>query len=225
MVRRVAGSSSLVLAGLALFVLAGSGALSVLFLRTTAPRTVLLLGTVALVVGVGITLLAITHTSAAAFFVGTAIAGAGFGAAFQGALRTVLPLADAEDRAGVLSLLYVVSYLALGLPAVIAGFLVVHGGGVLPTARGYWLTVMALAAFALLGVIRPVRRHAPGPRAVTPPRATTAWGARRVLSSSVPDEQGCAVMMSAGCFSGRAARDDGSAPASPMEDETYSIRA
>ena len=29
----------------------------------------------------------------------------------------------------MLSLLYVVSYLALGLPAVIAGFLVVHGGG------------------------------------------------------------------------------------------------
>ena len=64
----------------------------------------------------------------ALFFAGTAVAGVGSGAGFQGALRTVLPLAGPQERAGVLSLLYVVSYLALGLPAVIAGFLVVHGG-------------------------------------------------------------------------------------------------
>ena len=63
-----------------------------------------------------------------------------------------------QERAGVLSLLYVVSYLAMGLPAVIAGVLVVHGGGILPTARAYGLTVMVLAALALLGVIRPRRR-------------------------------------------------------------------
>jgi MFS family permease len=158
LVRLLVGANSFVLAGLALFVLAGSGALTVLLLRTAAPRTVLVLGTVALVVGVGITLLAITHTAAAVFFVGTAVAGVGFGAGFQGALRTVLPLAAPQERAGVLSLLYVVSYLAMGLPAVIAGFLVVHGGGILPTARAYGLTVMVLAALALLGVIRPRRR-------------------------------------------------------------------
>src|SRR5207237_498117 len=118
LVRPLVGANSFVLAGLALFVLAGSGALTlfvlagsgaltVLLLRTAAPRTVLVLGTVALVVGVGITLLAITHTAAAVFFVGTAVAGAGFGAGFQGALRTVLPLAAPQERAGVLSLLYV----------------------------------------------------------------------------------------------------------------------
>jgi len=198
LVRPLVGGNSFVLAGLALFVLAGSGALTVLLLRTAAPRTVLVLGTVALVVGVGITLLAITHTAAADFFVGTAVAGAGFGAGFQGALRTVLPLAAPQERAGVLSLLYVASYLALGLPAVIAGFLVVHGGGVLPTAREYGLTVMVLAALALLGVIRPRRRHAPGLQAVTPRRATIACDAQRVPSSSVPDDQCCAVMMAAG---------------------------
>jgi hypothetical protein len=35
----------------------------------------------------------------------------------------------AHERAGLVSLLYVVSYLGLGGPAVLAGFGVVHGGG------------------------------------------------------------------------------------------------
>ena len=40
-----------------------------------------------------------------------------------------VPLAAAHERAGLVSLLYVVSYLGLGGPAVLAGFGVVHGGG------------------------------------------------------------------------------------------------
>jgi MFS family permease len=44
LVRPLVGANSLVLAGLALFDLAGSGALTVLLLRTAAPRTVLVLG-------------------------------------------------------------------------------------------------------------------------------------------------------------------------------------
>ena len=159
LVRQLVGVHSFVLTGLALFVLAASGAVTVLFVRAVAPRTVLALGSVALFSGVGITLLSIAHATAAGFFLGTALAGVGFGAGFQGALRTVLPLAAPHERAGVLSLLYVVSYLALGLPAVIAGFLVVHGGGVLPTAREYGLAVMALALLALVGVIRPGCQH------------------------------------------------------------------
>ncbi|MEV4631071.1 MFS transporter [Micromonospora sp. NPDC049523] len=159
-VRLVAGSNSFVLGGLALFTLAASGGVLVLLLRTAAPRTLMFVGTAGLFVGVGITLLAITGTSEALFFVGTVVAGAGFGAGFQGAIRTVIPLATPHERAGVLSVIYVVSYLAMGLPAVIAGFLVVHAGGVLTTAREYGIAVMALAALALLGLTlaRPTRR-------------------------------------------------------------------
>jgi len=39
----------------------------------------------------------------------------------------VVPLAATHERGGVLSILYVVSYLAMGLPAVVTGFFVVHG--------------------------------------------------------------------------------------------------
>jgi MFS family permease len=159
-VRLVAGSNSFVLGGLALFTLAASGGVMVLLLRASAPRTLMFIGTAGLFVGVGITLLAINSTSEALFFVGTVVAGAGFGAGFQGAIRTVIPLANPHERAGVLSVVYVVSYLAMGLPAVVAGFLVVHAGGVLTTAREYSVAVMALAALALLGLTlaRPARQ-------------------------------------------------------------------
>jgi len=67
-----------------------------------------------------------SSTSHSSSFV-AALAGAGFGAGFQGAIRTVVPLAATYERAGVLSILYVVSYLAMGLPAVVTGFFVVRG--------------------------------------------------------------------------------------------------
>ncbi|HWF22749.1 MAG TPA: MFS transporter [Acidimicrobiales bacterium] len=152
LVQQVVGSSSPVLGGAALFVLAGFSALTVLVLRATPPRTVMFLGTVALITGVGITLVAVALTSGVVFFIGTAVGGVGFGAGFQGAMRTVLPLAAPHERSGVLSAIWVVSYLALGLPAIVAGFLVVHGGGFLSTTWEYGLAVMVLAALALAGL-------------------------------------------------------------------------
>jgi MFS family permease len=111
------------------------------------------LGTVALIAGVGITLVGVALTSGALFFIGSAVGGVGFGAGFQGAIRTVLPLAAPHERSGVLSTIWVVSYLALGLPAIVAGFLVVHGGGFLPTTWEYGIAVIVLAAVALAGLI------------------------------------------------------------------------
>ena len=152
-VRLIAGSDSTVLGGSALFVLAATGAVAVLLLQRSSPHAIMILGTTALLLGVGLSVLAINITSIALFFLGTAVAGVGFGSSFQGVVRTVIPHAAAHERAGLLSVVYVVSYLAMGLPAVIAGFLVVHGGGVLTTAREYGLVVMVLAAVALLGTL------------------------------------------------------------------------
>jgi hypothetical protein len=57
----------------------------------------------------------------------------------------------------VLSLLFVVSYLGLGGPAVAAGFLAVHGAGVTGAARDYGAALIVLAAFALAALSRPRR--------------------------------------------------------------------
>jgi hypothetical protein len=50
-------------------------------------------------------------------------------------------------------LLYIVSYLGLGVPAVAAGFLIVHGLGLTDTALYYGGAVILLAMFALPGVL------------------------------------------------------------------------
>jgi MFS family permease len=155
--RLIAGSTSTVLGGLAPLAMAGSAALAVLVLRNAQPRTVLSVGIPALLVGVALTVLAMDHASTPVFFIGTAVAGVGFGAGFQGGLRTVIPLAEPHERAGMLSSLYAVSYLAMGVPAVLGGLLVVHAG-LLPAAREYSIGVMLLGAAALLGSLAQNRR-------------------------------------------------------------------
>ncbi|HEU5416311.1 MAG TPA: MFS transporter [Streptosporangiaceae bacterium] len=155
LVSALAGAQSAVLGGLALFVLAAVGALTVLALRRSAPRRMLVLGMAALLAGVGLTLVSVSTSSVAVFLIGTSIAGIGFGGGFQGAIQLVLPQAAAHERAGVLSAMWVVSYLALGLPAVIAGYLVVDGGGLLATTREFGAAVMALAVVTIVALARP----------------------------------------------------------------------
>jgi hypothetical protein len=57
-------------------------------------------------------------------------------------------------RAGVLSVLFVISYLALGIPAVLAGYGLTHHGDIFATAREFSSAVMVLAALALAATFR-----------------------------------------------------------------------
>ncbi len=151
LLRSLAGSASFLLGGLALFVLAGSGALAVLALQQRSAQWLLRIGTSVLPAGLVVVMAALALRSVALFLVGTAIAGAGFGTAFQGALRTLVgPLAP-HQRAGVLSVLFIVSYLAMGVPAVVAGWRLAQGGEILAIAQAFDGVVLALALMALLG--------------------------------------------------------------------------
>ena len=148
----VDGSHSTILGGATLFVLAASGALTVLAFHRTNPRTFALAGTGLIIVGVTLLLAAVPARSPILFFTGTAIAGAGFGGGFQGGLRTILPLAGPAERAGVIAVVYVISYLALGLPAIGAGVRVVHST-VTHTAVLFGFGVIALAASTAVGIL------------------------------------------------------------------------
>ena len=55
------------------------------------------------------------------YVLGSAAAGAGFGPAFAGALRTLAPLVAPTERAALLTAVYVLSYAAFSVPAVLAG--------------------------------------------------------------------------------------------------------
>jgi MFS family permease len=110
-------------------------------------------GAAALFTGVAVAVTGLSYHSVVAFFLGTAVAGMGFGSAFQGAVRTIVPFAAPHERAGVLSVIFVVSYVAMGMPAIVAGYLVARGGNILGTAQDFGAVVMVLAALALLGVV------------------------------------------------------------------------
>jgi hypothetical protein len=112
-------------------------------------------GIVALAVGVAITLLGVRQQLVWLMLVGTVIAGIGFGAAFSGTMRTVLPLAKTDERAGLLAAFYVEGYLSFSLPAVLAGLAVPMVG--LTVAAGVYGTaviVMALASMIAAGFSR-----------------------------------------------------------------------
>ena len=158
LVQALSGSPNVVLGGLSLTVLAGFGVVAILVMQNASARIVMLAGIGGLIAGVVITLLALTIKSTAVFFIGTAISGAGFGSGFQGGIRTVVPRVAAHERAGVLSLVFIISYLGLGVPAVAVGFLAVHGVGLIGAARYYGTALILLAVLALLSLIRTDRR-------------------------------------------------------------------
>ena len=154
----LSGSSSIVLGGFGLFLLAGIASLATVALRDAEPSTVLRVGLLGLSAGVAGVLWAISVRSIGGLLLATAISGVGFGSGFQGALRTVLAETPVADRAAVLSTVYLVSYLGMGIPAVIAGWLVVHGHALVSVARWYGVLLLALTAvtaFALRRLHRP----------------------------------------------------------------------
>jgi Major Facilitator Superfamily len=153
-VQALTGNASVVLGAASLTALTVTAVSSVYLLRNVPARTVLGWGIAALVAGVAITLIALGAGSVALFFAGTAVSGVGFGAGFQGGIRTVVPLAAPHERAGLLSLLFVISYLGMGVPAVAAGFGATDGLGLLGSARVYGIALIVLAGFALAGLRR-----------------------------------------------------------------------
>ena len=90
----------------------------------------------------------IARLSGGAFFIGTVIAGIGFGAGFNGSLRSLVSLASPQERGGLMSAFFTLSYLAFSLPAIAAGF-AVGQFGLHATALGFGTGLMALTLSAL----------------------------------------------------------------------------
>lgn len=154
LVQSLTGSSALILGAASVTVFAGVAVASIVALRRTSAQAVMITGIVSLIIGVALTAVGLALHSVELFFVGTAISGIAFGSGFQGGIRTVVPHAEAHERSGVLSLLYTACYLGFGVPAVIAGVLVVKGGGLADTTYEYGAAVVVLAVLALAALLR-----------------------------------------------------------------------
>ncbi|GAA3768129.1 MFS transporter [Streptomyces chiangmaiensis] len=141
---------------LALTTFYGAGAVASLLSRNLAPNRVMTVGCVALAAGAGLTLLALVGPSTLLFFLGTALAGAGWGSSLLGSFGALAALAGPTERAKLFASVYVVSYIAFGVPALAAG-LVIPTLGLRATTMCYGAAVIALALLAVL--IAAVRRR------------------------------------------------------------------
>ena len=161
LIDHLVGSASVIDAGLGLGVLAGVAAVTTYVLRAMSASRVMMVGTTTLIAGVSLVLLSVWANSVQGFFAGTVVAGVGFGAGFHGGIRLVAPLAHPDQRAGVLSVLFIASYLGLGIPAVAAGVAVVRGGGLVATSYEYGAAVILLALFATVNLLRLASHNSP----------------------------------------------------------------
>lgn len=138
-----------ILQGLVVTALTGTGALSAYLARNFTPRHITLYGTMALAVGTGLGMVAISQASLIGFLLTAVVAGSGFGTTFMGIMRSITPTVGPDERGELFSAVFVISYLAFGIPAVGAGF-ASPALGLGTTATIYGAVVVALSITAAL---------------------------------------------------------------------------
>jgi hypothetical protein len=84
----------------------------------------------------------------------------GFGGSFAGGVRLISPLVKQHERAGVFAGVYVVAYLAFGVPVLIAGQLV-NPLGLVPTVLVYGAVAVLAATAGLIAQQRAGRAAGP----------------------------------------------------------------
>jgi MFS family permease len=136
----------------------------------------MLTGCLFLLVGVAVTFVAIATTTAVAFLTGTAVAGVGFGLAFQGAFRMITTLAAPDQQAGLVTAIFAVGYFGFSVPTLIAGIATTRFG-LHSTALVYAASLAALVATAIVIPAEPRCTTIPYPEPAaaiaTPPAQVT----------------------------------------------------
>jgi MFS family permease len=157
---------------------ATSSVAGVVFARVD-PRRAITIGIYASVAGAVGIISGVLAGSLAVMMIGQAVIGVGFGALFTASLRLIVPLAGMHQRAAVVAAIYVVSYLAFGVPVGIAGQLA-DAVGLVPTVLWYSAVsiLFALISFAAQRQLRRSARTVDG----TAPRSEL-----RTNSASAPE--------------------------------------
>lgn len=159
LIKAATGANAVLIGGGVVAGLTLSGAACLHGLRFWPAARLLRLGAGTLVAGPALLWLAVLGGHLGLFALGTVVTGIGFGSGFLGATRSVLPLAEPTQRAGLLAAFYVLSYLAFCLPALAVSTLVPRLG--LDGAAQLYLAGVVL--LALLGVRNSVPRRCAQP--------------------------------------------------------------
>ena len=154
-------TDSRIAGGLVIAALLGVAAVTSALVRSADPRLILIRGSLLLIGGVAITLMAVFFGSIIGLYAGSLMAGLGFGPGFSGILRSLVPLASPERRGALLAAIYAVLYPSFSVPAIIAGIALTRFD--LPdTTYVYGVVVMALAGITTIAVSRRKTAAEPG---------------------------------------------------------------
>ncbi|MGH3437075.1 MAG: MFS transporter [Sciscionella sp.] len=137
-------------AGLVILTVQGVGGVIPLAFTRVSGRIASAMGCVALIVGMGVVVLAVLLPNAPLFLVGDVVTGVGFGLAFMGGTRIVTQASPEDKRGQVLAAFFVVAYLAISVPAIGAGMIATHIG----LERTFYLFAGITSAFALVTTVR-----------------------------------------------------------------------
>jgi hypothetical protein len=123
--QQLAGGGNHLVGGWVLLLLNLGAAACNIWLRHHESTRLMIGGCLVLVAGVLVTVVGIAQGQGGAgvtlLLVGTAIAGAGFGATFLGSYRTMVAVAPATERGRVIAFIFVLAYSAFSVPALAAG--------------------------------------------------------------------------------------------------------
>ena len=157
------GHPSLALAGGALAAVFGAGVAAQFLTATWSITRELAAGMAAIVIGIGLAVLAVwlRSPSLALFIAGGALIGAGSGAIFRGAIGTVMSISPPERIAESLTGVFLSAYVGISLPVVGAGIALARDVSPKVTLLGFAIAVtvgIAASAIKLLG--RPTAKPA-----------------------------------------------------------------
>jgi MFS family permease len=157
----LARSENRVVGGVVIMALAGGAAIASAFVQAVDPRTAILRGSLVVVGGVALTLIAVVYDSTTGLYAGSAIAGLGLGPAFSGVVRSLGPLAPPEERGALFAAVYIVIYVAISVPTIAAG-IATSRFGLRDTTYAYGVVVIALTAATFVAVTRRQPRRIAG---------------------------------------------------------------
>ncbi|GAA4599661.1 MFS transporter [Planotetraspora phitsanulokensis] len=155
-VRGQLGITSQFVGGLAPFTVFAASALGQLVLGRLPLHRLLMTGTLLFPAGLALTALSLYHPALWLFLVAAALAGAGAGLLFKGAVTQSAVSAVPTSRAGVLATFFVVAYLGMGLPS-IAFSLVIQHTALEATMIGFAVALSLGAVAAVVTAIRTAR--------------------------------------------------------------------
>lgn len=145
----VFGVTSPIIGALTAFVTFGVASLASVLTGRVKPHRLRLAGTILLAVGAVLFIAAIAAHDLPLVWATAVFGGAGLGAQFAGTTRGLVPEVKPHERAALFATIYLVAYLAMGVPAIVAGAFVAVIG---PTAMATWFGIV-VALIAVLAIV------------------------------------------------------------------------